>query len=116
VLGFADHGHIGLLLDNQTQGAANEGVVVGEEDFDFPHAGRLLWELSRGKSARRVVPAPGRDSTESAPPWRLTRSSMPSRPMPRVRFGSKPEPSSVTWTWTAALDWRSLTVTFLACA
>ena len=46
VVGFADHREIGLLLDQETQAAAHELVIVGEEDANFSHgwvrAGSLL--------------------------------------------------------------------------
>ena len=51
-----------------------------------------------------MVRVPGRDSIVSVPPRRLTRSSMPRRPMPRVRLGSKPEPSSSIFTLIELAD------------
>ena len=35
VFGFADDGEFGLLFDEQTEAATDEGVVVGEQDANF---------------------------------------------------------------------------------
>ena len=124
VFGFADDGEFGLLLDEKAQAATDEGVVVGEQDSNFTwigaHAGATdadaLAPASTGSSARMIVRVPGRDSMLIVPPRRLTRSSMPRRPIPRVRLGSKPPPSSSILTLIEFADCFRSTVTFFACA
>ncbi len=71
VVGFADDCEIGLLLDEETQAAANEFVVVGEKDANFSHGSSgyihnlavsgesALWS---GSSAFTVAPFPEPDS------------------------------------------------------
>src|SRR5262249_36573764 len=84
---LADRLEIVLRVEQAGEAAANDGVVVDDQDADAHPS---------GTSATTVVPAPGRDSTSSRPSISASRSRMPSRPTPSSRgtLGSNPAPSS----------------------
>src|SRR5258708_34786424 len=115
VLSFSNDGKVRLLLDEEPQAAPNQCVIIGEQNSDFLHQCPGLFPVS-GSSASIVEPVPGCDSTVILPPSRLTRSSIPRSPIPRVRLASKPFPSSATFTRIAPPSCVSATATFLAMA
>ncbi len=90
-----NHRHVGLPLEQSAQAVADDGVVVSQQDTN------RLWHVFRlfHRSGRRErqfggelgwCRVPGCDSMRNRPPRRRTRSSMPSRPRPRLLRLSKP--------------------------
>ena len=75
---LADRLDVVLRGEQEPQPAADDGVVVDDQDADA-HAS--------GTSATIVVPAPGRDSISSRPSTSASRSRMPEEPeaAPRAR-------------------------------
>ena len=69
VLGLGDDLHVGLALDQQLQAAADDAVVVGDED---PHVAPMVSSM--------VVPSPGSEKIERRPPTSSARSRMPETP------------------------------------
>ena len=89
VAGLGDDVEVVLLLEQQAQARADDGVVVDDEDADLGF--RLAHKT--GTSATIVVPPSGCDSTRSSPSISPSRSRMPTSPMPsssRSDDGSKP--------------------------
>src|ERR1019366_2437663 len=111
VAGFSDNREVGLGIHHHAQTRADQSVVVGQQDADRVHA---LTPKGMGNSAVTVAPFPGEDSTRNVPPSRFTRSSIPNIPIPRVRPGSKPRPSSVTRTTMDVARRSTSTFAFLA--
>src|ERR687893_1847062 len=123
--GFSDHLEVGLGRKHVPQAGSHDGVVVGDQGPNtlrhrvFPRGGESDSMASASSSARppaatgtaaiSVQPSPGLLSTISAPRNCSTRSRMPVSPNPlsscsrecgRKRAGSKPTPSSCTFSVT----------------
>ena len=73
VVGLGDDLHVGLALDQQLHAAADDAVVVGDQD---PHVAPMVSSM--------VVPSPGAEKTLRRPPTSSARSRMPETPR-RVR-------------------------------
>ena len=75
--GFADHGDVGLVLQDEAQAAADHGLVVGDQ-----HADGHGRPTGTGSVADTVQPPPGRGPASTVPPRLVTRSRMPISPKP----------------------------------
>src|SRR3954447_26545140 len=84
------------LAEQPHDALAQENIIVGD---DHPH----------GRSARIVVPSPGRLVTWRRPSSASTRSANPRSPVPR-RGSAPPAPSSATSTTSVAAESLSFTV------
>src|SRR5207342_3818606 len=115
---LADAGHAGhgmaLVLERFDDEVADRVLILHHQDIDLAHR-EPPWG-SRGSSRVKVAPWPGRLSTASVPPWRLTMSWVMYSPSPVplglvVKNGSNsvcrvcasmPPPSSETLASTAS--------------
>ena len=93
VLGLSPHTvetHRGNILEKLNLHSAAELILYAVRK------GVIQQPAGTGSVARKVVPRPGCDSISRRPPNCFTRSSMPSKPRPRVFEASNPAPSSLT--------------------
>ncbi len=84
---LADHLDVALRLEDQPQAAADDRLVVDEEDADHDGSGRL---------ARSAHPPCGCGPASKWPPKTATRSPMPERPRRLPWPFAAPAPSSLT--------------------
>src|SRR6185312_13373317 len=91
VAGLADDMHVGLRLEDHPKAGPHELLVVGEEDVRHG-AG------SSGSRACSRQPPSGRGPLSSSPPYRETRSRIPTSPWPLPSPWLRPSPASVTST------------------
>src|SRR5262249_37936153 len=94
VRGLADELDVGAGVEDHPEAAANERLVVGDEDADAQGASES------GKRAATAKPPPGAGPADSEPPKTPTRSRIPIRPRPLPP--PFPEPSSRTSTSSAS--------------
>src|SRR5690606_21273786 len=96
--GLADDGQIGFGLEDPAQAAADDGVVVREQDPDLLD---LVLEILHGDASEigtsrtTSVPPPRRRRSWIRPPTSWARSRMPWMPAPSV-VCVMPTPSSAT--------------------
>src|SRR3954452_21438604 len=106
-----------LEVEQRAQGAADHGLVLGDEHPDHDAATGDRAGAGRGTTARSRKPRPGAAPHSTDPPSARTRSVSPARPLPVPPVG--PRPSSVTvssMTGEAAPSSGSPSSTVTACA